>query len=140
MTWPLHDGLESLVKKVLVSLQGSKIYLKQIRGSFLRRTVNSDLVETSLAFNWRSSEITSSSNLYDVVRPALIFLFARIEDCKSLFTLPSMKNRGKGFKEGIKGNQGKGFKEKKEAKCMTTTIGHLCIGKGSLESRKSPLY
>ena len=36
-------------------------------------------------------------------------------------------------KKNVK-NQGKGFQEKKEAKSMMTTIGHLCIGKGSLES------
>ena len=32
----------------------------------------------------------SSSNLYDVLRPALIFPFAIVEGCKSLFTLSSI--------------------------------------------------
>ena len=31
-------------------------------------------------------------------------------------------------------NKGKGFKAKKESKRTMTTIGHLCIGKRSLES------
>ena len=38
------------------------------------------------------------------------------------------------FKKKNVKNPGKRFKEKKEAKRMMTTIGHFCIGKGSLES------
>ena len=54
--------------------------------SLLPRSVNFDLVETGGAQKLQAS----SWNLYDVLRPALIFPFIRIEDCRSIFTSSSV--------------------------------------------------